>query len=76
VTTYCNKCAHVFRVYKNDPPSRWLCTRHKRHPGWKFTYEGYDQEPYGRCDQMNLGLCPLFEEAQPERQINHTKELT
>jgi hypothetical protein len=75
VTTYCNKCTHVFRVYKNDPPQRWLCVKHRRAEGWRHTCEGYrSAAPYGRCDDMNLGMCPIYEEAPQERQIKLTQE--
>jgi hypothetical protein len=67
VTTYCNRCTHVFRVYKNDPPQRWLCSRHPRLEGFGFVTETTwdNAPPYLYCRDVNGGKCPMYLETKP-----------
>lgn len=69
--TYCENCKHVYRERKNDTPYKWLCIKHKRAEGFAFvTRTSWDGDPpYGYCRIMNLGHCPLYEEAPPEQHI-------
>ena len=62
--TKCQHCDHVHPETRGKAPYLWRCLKHPRitRVGW-VTEDGYDDgnAPYLRCQDVNGGLCLLFE---------------
>lgn len=62
--TYCAECDHVHPDTRKRLPTQWLCMRFPRvESGMGFVAPGQwvEMEPYNRCQNVNLGFCPLFQ---------------
>lgn len=62
--TPCEDCEHLHPDTR-DPKRTyaWLCMRFPRLPGLSAVApkSKHIGEPYNRCENINLGFCPLFE---------------
>jgi len=69
--TFCIDCRHVHEAGKKISPFRMLCNRHKRLEGQGFIHPDWwvEHEPFLRCIDVNGGMCPLFEPAYTEEQL-------
>jgi hypothetical protein len=67
--TYCQNCDGVHMETRKLHPGRWLCIFHKRAVGGSFVAPNVwvEMEPYNRCININLGMCPTF---TPRRESN------
>lgn len=72
--TFCETCAHVYKVDRHDPPWRWLCIKHRRIEGFGFvTRKTWDDfPPYLYCRDVNGGQCPLYEATTPTQPKTET----
>lgn len=67
--TYCDECALVHADSRRGPSTGWLCTKHKRLPGYSrfVTGQAWDKDqPFLRCIDVNGGICALFQPTEKD----------
>lgn len=71
--TLCETCDHVAADSRRDHPRFWLCTRHRRLPGFGFvTHNPHPrQAPYLHCIDVNGGACPLWTPRRLPEESSH-----
>lgn len=73
MATFCRDCANVERQSRKGHVRGWLCLRFPRLEGQGFVDPNYwsAHEPFMRCDGINGGACPMFEQRKenPDSEI-------
>lgn len=65
MTTLCEECEHLHPTSDKRPPYRWMCMKFKRVEQDNFlTKNERLTEPYMYCQNINGGICPLFEKTK------------
>lgn len=61
--TLCRHCDNVLEISRNSPPWRWQCMKFPRLDGFGYVTdeEWVNKPPYGYCQSINHGSCPLWE---------------